>query len=98
MGILPGEHQVDEQIMEALKLFEIFVICALIALVAVAVICLLLWRRKRRRGARKSREDQGAAKTAVCENTEELSAPDNDFGTIVVEKEIVFVHTDEVIE
>jgi C4-dicarboxylate-specific signal transduction histidine kinase len=89
MGILPGDD-IESLLME--RLIYVAVICAIALAAAIAVV--LLWRRTRRRGAARIHENREIVENAVCGNTAEILDAEERLDAMVVEREIVFIHTD----
>ena len=89
MGILLGD---DIESLLTERLIDAVVICVIILVATIAVV--LFRRRNRRRGTAEICENQEIVESAVCGNTAEIPDFADCPNGIVVEKEIVFIHTD----
>jgi hypothetical protein len=97
MGILPGDNT---DALSASAIRELVSACTVILACAAVVltVLVLLWRRRRKRKSMRLCENQEIAGNAAYDNTAELPNFEDSPDAIVVEKEIVFIHTDEFIE
>jgi hypothetical protein len=95
MGIVPGDdfsHMVDEMY-RLVKIYAFILAAAL----AATVFLIVFFRRRRRRRSEKIPENGLAEGGVACGVTEDISRPQAGFETAAVEKEIKFIHTDEII-